>query len=360
MSLLHRKMNKHAHRNLILNKNLVPSKRFFKARLDSVEDEARKRDDMVRRHGNRNAKLLVRAERSDIPLIRKAIYAVVRVKKQRSYEPPTEEDLAEFDRLLKLLATTKIRKQIEAQIVLTNKQAAEEMWNAVQQVLKGGTEALPLMPDYLDRKVVQFTEQALEGYTTNYIKRISESFRHFVNAGDIPVSTLADAALFDVPIDDISKLTPEVIEEYVLTKQRVNAYIARTVARTVTGATSGLTQHAAYMSDPNVEWTRWITRGDDKVRDAHIINGATKNGIVKKGQPYADGSHICPSGYNCRCYAAPYTEDEVRVSNDGIPAPIGEDTSDVQRIVLEGEKRGFEVKRDGTVIDNRPRPTLYS
>ena len=346
----------------IHNKNIVPSKRFFKSRLSNVERSAQERDDKARAYGEKNAKLLARAENSDIPEIKKALRKVLgrsAIKKQNEFVPPTAEELDEFDKLLASLATTKIRKQIEEQVITNSQEAAQALWIQVQNFLKEG-EIAEKFPNYLNKKVTDFVRDGLSIYTKNYIRRISESLRVFAGAGDISPTAIGDAVLLDLAIEDVKRLQPEDLAKYVLKKHEANKYIANTAARTIVGQTIAITQRAAYLNDPIVQWTRWITRGDDKVRDSHIRNGATNNGLVRKGQPYANGSHLCPSGYNCRCFEAPYAEDEIRVSSDGVPAPIGEKLEDVQNIILEGEKRGFEIQRDGTVIDHEPRQTLYS
>lgn len=348
----------------ILNKKMVPSKRYYKARLDDLEDAARRRDTILNKYGERMALILVRLENSDIPLIKRALRSVLgsgAVKQRDDFVAPDEDDLQQFQTLLfASLTASSVRKKIMREVGFINNEIAREIWNDVQKILLPD-EAIPLFPNYLDRKVSSFVDDAFSIYTKNYISRISESFGIFVNAGEISPTNIVDAVFLEANIDDVEKLLPEDISQHVLRKHEANRHIARTAARTVSGAVTGITQNAAYLADPNVVWTRWVTRGDQLVRNLHIINGVSNSGLVRKGQPYADGSHICPSGYNCRCYEAAYSEDEVRVANDGVASPIGEDTTSIQQDILTAEERGFEVDRYGDVIDHRPnRQSLYS
>ena len=220
--------------NSIHNKNLVAPKRFFKQRMDEIERKAQERDRQVDRYANRNARLLVRSENADIPIIKAALRKILPrgVVKQRVEEIVfTDETFEEFNKALIPILTSRVKQRIFEQVIRNNREAAQGAWVAIQETLVEGV--APAFPDYLDRKIFTFVNDALEGYSANYVQRIRDSLRKLADDGVV---------------------NPEDIANSVISRHGSNKYIARTAARTITGSTFAITSNAAFLADPSVEW----------------------------------------------------------------------------------------------------------
>jgi len=78
---------------------------------------------------------------------------------------------------------------------------------------------------------------------------------------------------------------------------------ARTIARTETGRLVSQATNEAYRQSAVVTGKEWLTAGDDKVRDEHVLNSGV---IVDNGGVFPDGEHYPgESSINCRCALAP-------------------------------------------------------
>lgn len=78
---------------------------------------------------------------------------------------------------------------------------------------------------------------------------------------------------------------------------------AKTIARTETGRLVSEATNEAYRQSAVVTGKEWLTAGDDRVRDEHVMNAGV---IVDTGGAFPDGEHYPgESSINCRCALAP-------------------------------------------------------
>ncbi len=78
---------------------------------------------------------------------------------------------------------------------------------------------------------------------------------------------------------------------------------AKTIARTETGRIVSQATNEAYRQSAVVTGKEWLTAGDDRVRDEHVLNAGV---IVDTGGAFPDGEHYPgESSINCRCALAP-------------------------------------------------------
>ncbi len=86
--------------------------------------------------------------------------------------------------------------------------------------------------------------------------------------------------------------------------EEMPVYRSRLIARTETA--TALSQGSFERGkDMGVKYKSWLTRGDDKVRPAHLENEAA--GVIPWDEPFPDGS-LAPPGadpFNCRCTLVP-------------------------------------------------------
>lgn len=78
---------------------------------------------------------------------------------------------------------------------------------------------------------------------------------------------------------------------------------AKTIARTETGRLVSQATNEAYEQSEFVTGKEWITAGDDRVRDEHVMNAGvivSTNGVFPSGEQYPAQHTI-----NCRCVLAP-------------------------------------------------------
>lgn len=118
--------------------------------------------------------------------------------------------------------------------------------------------------------------------------------------------------LRDTLIDGLAKLetTAELMERV---KQVYNFAQARslTIARTEVGQAMGVARDAA-MQQMGVEKIRWVTAGDERVRESHkALDGM----VIERGQLFPNGCQFpcdvmgpADEVINCRCVAAPLVE----------------------------------------------------
>ena len=97
---------------------------------------------------------------------------------------------------------------------------------------------------------------------------------------------------------------------------RSRDYIARTVSNTAVNNVIAETQMTAFKNDPLVEYVRWVTRGDSKVRLAHIANGRPGNNIRRVGDLWEIDGYP-GRAYGCRCRGEPLIGEEVTVNANG-------------------------------------------
>lgn len=78
---------------------------------------------------------------------------------------------------------------------------------------------------------------------------------------------------------------------------------ARTIAQTETGFVLGKATNDAYAQSAVVTGKEWITVGDEKVREEHVMNDGV---VVGKGEAFPNGEHFNGEHtINCRCVIAP-------------------------------------------------------
>jgi SPP1 gp7 family putative phage head morphogenesis protein len=78
---------------------------------------------------------------------------------------------------------------------------------------------------------------------------------------------------------------------------------AKTIARTETGRLVSQATNEAYNQSAIITGKEWLTAGDDRVRDEHVLNAGVivnSNGTFPSGEHYPGEATI-----NCRCVLAP-------------------------------------------------------
>ena len=151
-------------------------------------------------------------------------------------------------------------------------------------------------------------EEVLRSLAFNAVEKLETFFKYgVINSIDRVSKTAVRRGVRNV--DDLKRL---VIARYVTYRT-----VSPVVSRTAIGEIMGVVQMQSFANNRDIEYVRWVTRYDDRVRPAHRRNGSRNNGIIRVGGSWADGSTTCPKGYRCRCHAEGISGDDVRINRRG-------------------------------------------